>query len=267
MVRCAEFNKLECRLGKRFSPLCISSSIFTGACDLVFLSNPDYSNGQGMRIHIRTKQVRWWSYVESAVIQIGNETLEVRGGLGSSDYWINGEKGPKNIDSGILEKTIAGHKIRYRVLSDITFQYKIFLNGQSGNGAEAVVLRSVKDWMKIDLQHHSKKNFGTSTGILGDYVTGMKMGRDGETLIASSDAFGLEWQVRSDEPMLFHDVDGPQYPEQCKMPTVFQRRRLGEQAIGKEAALKACANVAAGDLKDCIFDVMASGDPDMAAVY
>ena len=241
--------------------------VFTGECDLVFLSNPAYNNGQGMRIHLRTKQVRWWSYVESAAIQIGNETLEVRGGLGSSDYWINGKKGPKNIDSGVLDQSIAGHKIRYRVLSDITFQYKIFLNGKSGSEAEAVVLRSVKDWMKIDLQHHSKKNFGTSTGILGDYETGEKLGRDGITTVASPDAFGLEWQVRSDEPMLFHDVEGPQYPVQCKMPTVSQRRRLGEQIIGKEVARKACAHVDAGNWKDCIFDVMASGDPDMAAVY
>lgn len=219
-----------------------------------------------MRIHIRTKQVRWWSYVESAVIQIGNETLEVRGGLGSSDYWINGNKGPQNIYSGVLDETLAGHNIRYRVLNDITFQYKVFLNGQSGLGSEAVVLRSVKDWMKIDLQHHSKKNFGTSIGILGDYETGKKMGRDGVTTFASTDAFGLEWQVHDDEPMLFHDIQGDQYPEQCSMPAVSQRR-LGEQTIGKEAARKACVHVNKRDLKDCVFDVMASGDPDMAAVY
>ena len=219
-----------------------------------------------MRIHIRTKQVRWWSYVESAAIQIGNETLEVRGGLGSSDYWINGKKGPKNIESRVLHESIAGHKIRFRVLSDITFQYKVFLNGESGGRAEAIVLRSVKDWMKIDLQHHSKKNFGTSMGLLGTYETGKKMGRNGITEIGSTDAFGLEWQVRKEEPMLFHDIQGPQYPEQCTMPAVSQRR-LGEQTVGKEVALKACSHVEANDLKDCIFDVMASGDPDMAAVY
>ncbi|CAB9526735.1 expressed unknown protein [Seminavis robusta] len=54
---------------------------FHGACDLVFLDNPDYNNGQGMKIHIRTKIVKWWSYVEQVVVQIGNDTLEVMGGV------------------------------------------------------------------------------------------------------------------------------------------------------------------------------------------
>lgn len=220
-----------------------------------------------MRIHIRTKQVRWWSFVESAVVQIGNETLEVRGGLSTSDYWINGVLQPKLIYSGVLPITIAGHHIRYRVLSDIKFQYKIFLNGQQGNGAEAIVLRSVKDWMKIDLQNHSKKNFGSSVGILGNYETGQKLARDGVSLLDSTDAFGLEWQVRDDEPMLFHVVEAPQYPKQCKMPSASQSRRLGEHKVSKEVAGKACAGVDPSFLKDCIFDVMASDDPDMAAVY
>jgi len=242
---------------------------FHGECDIVFVNNPDYNNGQGMRIHIRTKQVRWWSYVQSAVVQIGDDTLEVRGGLHSSDYWVNGVKGSKLVQSKIQPFTIGGHRVRFRVLSDITFQYKIFLDDEKTDGtAESIVLRSVKDWMKIDLVKHNEKNFGTSVGILGDYTTGEMLGRDGKTVFNDTDAYGLEWQVKKDEPMLFHNVEGPQDPEQCKMPSPATiQRRLGENTISRETAAKACAHVDPSSLKDCIFDVMATSDVDMAAVY
>jgi len=32
---------------------------FHGGCDMVLLQNPDFNNGQGLYIHIRTKIVRW----------------------------------------------------------------------------------------------------------------------------------------------------------------------------------------------------------------
>ena len=53
---------------------------FLGACGLVLLDNWKFANGLGMMIHVRTKQVNWWSYIETAVLKIGNETLEVPGG-------------------------------------------------------------------------------------------------------------------------------------------------------------------------------------------
>lgn len=231
----------------------------------MFVDNPDFNNGQGMRIHLRLKQIRWWSYVQSVVAQIGDDILEVRGGLHSTDYWVNGELGPVVKVSHVLPFTIGGHNVRFRVLNDHTFQYKIFLEGK-----ESILLRSVKDWMKIDLQHHTKKSFGNSTGILGHYESGQMLARDKVTFFdeADTDGFGMEWQVRDDEPMLFHNTQGPQYPEQCKMPSaVSGRRRLGERLITKQAATKACSHASAGDKHDCIFDVMASDDIDMAAMY
>ena len=215
-----------------------------------------------MKIHIRTKKLRWWSYVESAVVQIGEDTLEVMGGEKESRYWVNGERGPKLIVSGVQPFTIGGHAVRFRVLSDTQYQFKIFLeNGQT------IILRSVKDFMKTELYGHTKESFGTSQGILGSYEGGLMLGRDGVTVLEDPNAFAMEWQVRHNEPMLFHDVEGPQHPIACAMPSTTQRRRLGEQKINGEARAKASKHVDHDSVRDCIFDVMATDDLDMASAY
>ena len=76
--------------------------------------------------------------------------------------------------------------------------------------------------------------------------------------------------MRIDEPALFHSIEGPQHPESCAMPsssTSDARRRLGESMIAREKAAKACAHVASSDIDDCISDVIATGDEDMAGTY
>ena len=53
---------------------------FHGVCDLVLIKNPEFKNGLGMHIHLRTTRTRMWSYVSSAAIRIGEDILEVIGG-------------------------------------------------------------------------------------------------------------------------------------------------------------------------------------------
>ena len=45
------------------------------------------------------------------------------------------------------------------------------------------------------------------------------------------------------------------------------RRRLQDAKISREEAEKACAKHGAGDREACIFDVMATGDLDMAESF
>lgn len=233
---------------------------------MVFLDNPEYNHGQGMRIHIRTKKIRWWSYVESVAVQIGDDVLEVHGGtLVDTKYWVNGVQGPYEEDSHVLPFTIGGLNVRFRVLTETIVQYKIFLeDGQS------IVLKSVKDWMRIELDDHTAATFGSSKGLLGTYETGLMMGRDGMTVFEDADAFGLDWQVHYDEPLLFHSVDGPQHPVTCEMPGVMEestKRRLGERKVSEKAAARACMHVPAADKEDCIADVLATDDVDMAGAF
>lgn len=96
------------------------------------------------------------------------------------------------------------------------------------------------------------------------------LARNGTTVIEDPNAFAAEWQVREDldGPMLFMTSRDPQYPEACVLPDANKKdsrhRRLGE-GISREDAEKACANWA--DNKEaCIFDVMATGDIELAEV-
>jgi len=64
---------------------------FHGGCDLVLLDNPDFMDGLGMKVHVRTKIETWWSFVESAAIQIADQVIEVVGGDNNQWLYRNGE--------------------------------------------------------------------------------------------------------------------------------------------------------------------------------
>ena len=103
---------------------------------------------------------------------------------------------------------------------------------------------------------------------MGDYESGNVLARDGNSIISDPNDFGKEWQVLSTEPMLFHNVEGVQHPEACAMPTLDQAsRRLGESKFSRKEAEEACSQVAANEREDCVYDVMATGDLEMAGAY
>ena len=83
-----------------------------------------------------------------------------------------------------------------------------------------------------------------------------------------TNALGQEWQVRSDEPMLFRAARAPQFPAKCEMPdptSASEQRRLGE-TVAKEAAKKACSHKQGAAFRNCAKDVMAFGDLELAQV-
>jgi hypothetical protein len=71
--------------------------------------------------------------------------------------------------------------------------------------------------------------------------------------------------------MLFHDVAEPQFPQSCiepEDPRGERRRRLDESSIQEEQAKAACAHIQDKlDGKDCVYDVIATQDSDMAGAY
>merc|ERR1712176_873265 len=105
--------------------------------------------------------------------------------------------------------------------------------------------------------------FRGSFGLLGDWATGKKMARDGKMEHEDATAFALEWQVRDTEPMLFNEARFPQYPKQCIPPAKMMGNRLGMKAA-EEVAKKACAHWKS-DIEDCIFDVIATRNIEVAA--
>jgi hypothetical protein len=104
---------------------------------------------------------------------------------------------------------------------------------------------------------------------MGDFGKGRKFARDSKTVLDDMNAFGQEWQVLDTDPTLFQTARFPQYPQKCTMSTPkatsMLRRRLTESSVDELAAEKACEHWGEGK-DDCVFDVLTTGDLEMAMV-
>ena len=220
-----------------------------------------------MEIHIRTTVRYDYSYISSAALQIGDEILEV-GGWGT--FMINGVMGTNDAE---LPATFAGFPFVLKRSDQKTHIYHI----PFGTDGQLVQIKTFKDWVSVSIEHATVEDFGTSTGLMGDFATGHPLARDGTTVLSLMEdevhAFGQEWQVRDTDVQLFDNCDrAPQFPAQCVLPThpmvseSQRRRRLGQVSdISQEAAELACAYLATTKAQElCQYDVRASGDLEMA---
>jgi hypothetical protein len=132
---------------------------------------------------------------------------------------------------------------------------------------EHVLIKVFKDFVSVMFDSARFKHFGDSVGIMGGFEKGRMLARNGGTVLDDPNEFGQEWQVLDSEPKLFQTNRLPQHPQVCAMPPpklVSQvRRRLSESTTDEVAAEKACAHWSKGK-DDCIFDVLATGDLEMA---
>lgn len=206
----------------------------------------------GFRAHARTSGRYEYSYIESAVVQIGSDILEV-GAFGQ--HFFNGVEGAA---SDMFPTTMGNvGTVSYEMINKKKHVFTIDL----GKG-EKVTVRTFKDIVGVHFEKAS--SFDGAIGLMGEYGTGKMMARDGKTEVTDANEFGMEWQVRNNEPMLFQSARAPIYPAQCIMPTVEQtQRRLGEHAISHEEAANACAKWGSKS-NNCVFDVIATGDLSIA---
>jgi hypothetical protein len=227
---------------------------YMGECDLTFIDAPNFSEDAAMRINIRTKARYDYSFIESAVIQIGDDTMEV-GAWG--EYFINGVEGAR------LPKTLAGYQVTRVVESEKITRIYVHIADD-----ETIEFKTYKDWVSVMFHGPSHFRYNGATGMLGSHDHhGKLLGRDGKTLFTDMEAFGQEWQVQAHEDMLFHSVRLPQAPEKCVLPApVQEQRRLGE-SLAAEAAEAACrkAGWSVSTIEMCIHDVMATGDLELAS--
>ena len=244
---------------------------FHGGCDLVLLDNPDFLDGVGMTVHIRTKIETWWSYVESAAIQIGSEVLEIGGGSKDEWFFLNGKANDALEEKEWHRTHFAGLVVRYKQ-NGPNREAHIYLEGRS----QKIMIKTYHDFVKVELNADGSHHFAGSHGILGRFPDGLRVGRDGETFIEDVNAYGQEWQVRAEEPKLFHTYDEPWVVpagQKCAMPSTtvaakkLRQRRLAT-GIPMEDAERACAHLSnPSDHKACVFDVIATQDTSMAAVW
>lgn len=160
-----------------------------------------------------------------------------------------------------------------------------------GSKDSKIEIKTYKEFVRVNFNKPNKEVYGDAIGLLGDFTTGKKLGRDGVTEIEDINEFGQEWQVLPGAPMLFHELSGPQAPfQQCVMPNKnaaakkrhrhrhrHRHRRLGkagevEEDITEVTELQAkiaCkkAGVSESELESCVYDVMATEDIEMAGSY
>lgn len=232
---------------------------YHGECDLVLVDHPSFDNGLGLRVHIRTTRVHYFSFIEKVALQIGDDVLELDNGVES--FLINGVKAEeKHVDhKTMLNKFfVRRDKKALSVRLDNQGKAKIDFHTRK-NGFPAVIV----DGGHTDI-------FKGSLGLLGDWSTGHKLARDGNTEFAGingpeddATAFALEWQVRDDEPNLFAETRIPQFPTKCFPAASRPKGKLGESLLRKEAE-EACAHWRHEDQEDCVFDVMATRDTFVA---
>lgn len=235
---------------------------FHGACDLVLFSNPGFANGLGLNVHIRTTIKTWWSYIESAVVQIGENTIEIHGGDKEAKYYVNGEKQGLDLQNG--ETTLGEFPVSLFRITDHQGRIRVDL----GDG-DAISMETYKNFVRVNMGSKTTQKWEGSAGLLGSFPEGKMFARDGKTIFGKEKAneYGLEWQVRPSEGMLFHDMEGAQAPQQCVMPDKTQKRKLGESMMSQEDAAEACAHVTFEDLDECIYDVLSTNDIDLAGSY
>jgi hypothetical protein len=226
---------------------------FHGECDLILLQSSTFESGLGMDVHIRTQIRNGMSFISSAALRIGTDVLEV---ASQGVYYLNGVAGAD------LPAEFSGLAFSHTEPTNKQHVFDVHIGGR-----EHIKIKTYKDFVSVLVEMGHKKHFGDSVGLMGDFEMGQMIARDGNTVLNDWNAFGQEWQVLETEPKLFQTVRFPQHPHVCTMPApklVSQlRRRLSESTVEELAAEKACAQWGEGK-DDCVFDVLATGDLDMA---
>lgn len=240
---------------------------YHGQCDMVLAKDHGFAGGLGLEVQIRTKLVRYWSYIQRAAVRIGADILEIEG---SSDpenseprFWINLEYGGKGTSIGGFPLSIKSNGANKRFFEiDLSSKFP----------GQKIVLSVFREFVRVDFKGSTVEAFGDTVGMLGNFRTGDLLARDGQTKIDEFVTLGNEWQLLPSDDMLFHDRAEPQFPRRCLLPEDPQgqrRRRLSESTISVEEAEAACSKVSGDklDIKDCVYDILATQDLDMVGAF
>ncbi|CAJ1937956.1 unnamed protein product [Cylindrotheca closterium] len=239
---------------------------FHGQCDLVLTQDHDFADGLGLDVQIRTKLVRYWSYIKKAAIRIGNDILEIEGNAdpqkNDAHHWFNLEYKGEATSIGGFPLSIHNDKASKSYFEiDLSSKYP----------DQKIVLSTYREFVRVDFHGATADAFGDTVGMLGDFKTGDLFARDGVTRMDDFVQLGNEWQVLPADYMLFRDESDPQFPKRCIEPEDPQgqrHRRLGESTIAVEAAEAACAKLKDElDRKDCVYDILATQDLDMVGAF
>ena len=111
---------------------------------MMLLKSNSFGKGLGLQVQIRTTGRRAYSYIESAAIRIGDDTLEV-GSWG--DYFFNGvaRASPKDMAFAGL------YRIEQRAVSNKQQRFEISL----GPNNEKMIVSTMKDMVNVRVEKAS----------------------------------------------------------------------------------------------------------------
>lgn len=118
------------------------------------VSAPHFETGVSLDIYIRTKIRYAYSYIESAVLKIGDETFEV---ASFGTYVLNG------VSHADMPAEISGFPIVHKNPSEKVHVFEIQLDEN-----EKIVLKTFKDMVSVKLDEADIKRFHGSHGMLGE---------------------------------------------------------------------------------------------------
>ena len=222
-----------------------------------------FHNGAGFDLHARTTIQDYFSFMETAALRVGDDTLEMY----SDHFYINGVKlTPADLPftfGGEFKYTISDAPARDGQNAKYYQYYKVDLHENS-----SVLFKFYKEYLTISISAHPD-DFEDSVGLLGEFHSGEMIDRDGKVMTDFT-AYGFEWQVNPEDGMLFREARSPQLPfEQCRLPTQARpaRRNLRQNKAFYSAAVKACAHVSGGDRELCVDDVLQTGDVGLGNLW
>lgn len=230
---------------------------FHGQCDLVIAKAPLAAEGKGLDVHIRSTHVGFYSYIERVAMKLGEETFE----CGHEDAYINGQL----VDfETVSEHSLAGHRVTKSVEVNNMGRplqiYRVYITD-----SEWVEVKVFKSFLSVRVIGATNENFMHASGILGDFYTGRMIARDGSTIITDPEEFGQEWQVNNEDGNLFVEAPEQQFPTQCLAPQKKDARKL-THGISLAQANAACEHLSE-DIDSCVYDIMATGDIELAGAY
>jgi len=236
-----------------------------GQCDLRLMFVPMFDDYQDMAVHVRTTVRYTYSFIQSAALQIGQDILEVDSFGGYALNGVDGALGP----NGHSVPTVGGYPV-YRRQPDLKTTVFNVVIGDNMN----VTMRTFKDFVAVEVSGADEATFHAVTGLMGSF-DGKMLARNGTDLENNINALGQDWQVQPDEEMMFRSVRSPQAPELCLLPQDIGpdkearrlRRRLTEERIPRDQVEKGCAHLTGNIYVNCVNDVVASGDLDIAQIY
>ncbi|CAB9522197.1 expressed unknown protein [Seminavis robusta] len=203
-------------------------------CNVILVDSPHFMGGVGLHIQVRLQSTPMWSYMDAAVIQIGEETLEVQGKAKGNNnninnpYWINGVYQESNLQ-------VSSFPIEFQQLNARQRDFKIDL-GQ-GN---MVSIRSFHQYVRVDVQTRDDSDMMEgSFGLLGSFPDGQWIGKDYQTMVEDANDYGKEWMVDQARNSLFQSSSvGPH--NSCKfqvVSTATKKKARAQQKREQETSL------------------------------